>query len=55
MANENQNLTNPENLVDVSMLGYFEDRIGQKYATKEEAGATHASTSTCEDIISELT
>jgi len=48
-------LTNPQKLVNVQELAYFEGKIGNKYATKEEAGATHASTSTCEDIISELT
>lgn len=34
MANENQNLTNPDNLVDIRLLDYFEGKIGDKYATK---------------------
>lgn len=42
MANENQNLTHPNDLVDISLLSYFEGKIGMKYATMAAVAATYA-------------
>lgn len=55
MAND-QNLTNPGDLVDISMLDYFEGKMAQKYATKEEAqaGGTVASVAVINDLINEI-
>lgn len=49
MANDNQNLTNPDNLVDVNMLGYFKEKL-------KESGATvvPASEQVVADLIDEL-
>jgi len=47
-------LTNPDSLVTVTMLNYFEAKIKGKYATKEDAEVPYASNQTCEDIITEL-
>lgn len=47
-------ITNPNDLIDVEGLKYFEEKVSQKYATKEEAGANYATVATCESIIDEL-
>lgn len=44
-------LTNPNKLVNVNGLKYFEGKLGNKYQPK----LTFASTATCESIINELT
>ena len=44
-------LTNPSKLINVQELDYFENKLAQKYATKTEAGVTHASAATCEGVI----
>lgn len=34
MANNSQNLTNPNDMVDVNLLKYFEGKLGDKYASQ---------------------
>lgn len=49
MANESQNLTNPNDVVDINLLNYFEGKIGNKYASQAglaEVAANKADKST---------
>ena len=51
MDNENlSNLTNPNDLVDISLLGYFEGKIGEKYATMAAVAATYATKQEVADV-----
>lgn len=34
MANNSKNLTNPNDMVDINLLNYFEGKIGNKYASQ---------------------
>lgn len=45
----NKNLTNPTDLVDISLLDYFKQKLEQSGAT-----VTPSSDQTCIDIIGEL-
>jgi hypothetical protein len=56
MANENNNLTPMQKLADNLTLVLRElwNEASAQFATKQETGASFASTTTCEAIVSEL-
>lgn len=53
MANSNA-ITNPTNLVDISLLNYFEGKLAAKYQTQAIAAITGLNATTVEDALSEL-
>lgn len=44
---------NPNKIINVGKLGYFESKLATKYATKQEV--IQATKATCESIVDELT